>query len=249
MEAKDIVISIVVPLVVAVMSYFGSRRGTKVSREEFENRKEATPPELLRLEKWSTILKDSSDYPERIKYELDVDTIQSTYNDILKRATLENKVVKLGILSAEVRENLISIKPSAGGIHYPKPSWDKAVLKNWAISISITIGFLVNFIILGFGVVSGRIPFWVFIIFLQVLYSHGLRFIAQKSLIKYRKILYFEMATMLSEIFIYLTLILIWTKTVKRRRKEVNLRKGRPMIFGTQESRKTILRGVAGTMG
>lgn len=65
MEVKDIIISIVVPLFVAVMSYFGSRRGTKVAREEFENRKEATPPELLRLEKWSTILKDLEDYPPR----------------------------------------------------------------------------------------------------------------------------------------------------------------------------------------
>lgn len=66
MEAKDIVISIVVPLVVAVMSYFGSRRGAKVAREEFENRKETTPPELLRLEKWSTILTDSKNYPKKL---------------------------------------------------------------------------------------------------------------------------------------------------------------------------------------
>ena len=165
MEVKDIVISIVVPLVVAVMSYFGSRRGTKVAREEFENRKEATPPELLRLEKWSTILKDSSDYPENIKHELDVNAIQSTYNDIIKRATLENKVIKLGILSAEVRKNLISIKLSSGGIYYPRPSWEKMVLKNWVISITLIIGFLINFITLGFGVATGRTPFWLFIIF------------------------------------------------------------------------------------
>ena len=58
MEVKDIAISIVVPLVAAVMSYFGSRRGAKVAKEDLENRKEATPPELLRLEKWSMILKD-----------------------------------------------------------------------------------------------------------------------------------------------------------------------------------------------
>lgn len=165
MEIKDIVISIIVPLAAALMSYFGSRRGTKVAREEFENRKEATPPELLRLEKWSTILKDSSDYPENIKHELDINAIQSTYNDIIKRATLENKVIKLGILSAEVRENLTSIKLSSGGRYYPRPSWEKMVLKNWAISITLIIGFLINFIILGFGVATGRTPFWLFIIF------------------------------------------------------------------------------------
>ena len=165
MEVKDIIISIAVPLVAAFMSYLGSRRGTKVAREEFENRKEATPPELLRLEKWSTILKDSSDYPENIKHELDVNAIQSTYNDIIKRATLENKVIKLGILSAEVRKNLISIKLSSGGTYYPRPSWEKMVLKNWAISITLIIGFLINFITLGFGVATGRTPFWLFIIF------------------------------------------------------------------------------------
>ena len=165
MEVKDVVISVVVPLVAALMSYFGSRRGTKVSREEFENRKEATPPELLRLEKWSTILKDSSDYPENIKHELDINAIQSTYNDIIKRATLENKVIKLGILSAEVRENLTSIKLSSGGRYYPRPSWDKMVFKHWAISITLIIGFLINFITLGFGVATGRTPFWLLIIF------------------------------------------------------------------------------------
>ena len=95
MEVKDVVISVIVPLVAALMLYFGSRRGTKVSREEFENRKEATPPELLRLEKWSTILKDSSDYPENIKHELDINAIQSTYNDIITFMG-ENGIKELG---------------------------------------------------------------------------------------------------------------------------------------------------------
>ena len=124
MEIKDIVISIIVPLAAALMSYFGSRRGTKVAREEFENRKESTPPELLRLEKWSTILKDSSDYPENIKHELDINAIQSTYNDIIKRATLENRVIKLGILNMRVRRELSSLyKVSAGDEYYPQPEW------------------------------------------------------------------------------------------------------------------------------
>lgn len=123
MEVKDIVISIVVPLVVAVMSYFGSRRGTKVSREEFENRKEATPPELLRLEKWSTILKDSEEYPQGIKGGLDLGAIYSTYNDVLMRATLENEIMKLGVLSSDVRHELLQVRPGSGGKYYPSPSW------------------------------------------------------------------------------------------------------------------------------
>lgn len=161
---KDVLISVGVPLIVAFMSWWGNRSAVKINRETLENAKEATPPELLRLEKWSAILKDSSDYPENIKNELDINAIQSTYNDIIKRATLENKVIKLGILSAEVRENLISIKLSSGGVYYPRPSWGKMVLKTWAISITLIIGFLINFITLGFGVAAGRTSSWLLIV-------------------------------------------------------------------------------------
>ncbi len=38
MEIKDIIISIAVPLVAAFMSYWGSRRGTKIAQEELENK-------------------------------------------------------------------------------------------------------------------------------------------------------------------------------------------------------------------
>ena len=150
---------------VGAITWIGIWRTSKIAKQTLEDTREATPPELLRLEKWSTILKDSSDYPENIKHELDINAIQSTYNDIIKRATLENKVIKLGILSAEVRKNLISIKLSSGGIYYPRSSWEKMVLKNWAISITLIIGFLINFITLGFGVATGRTPLWLFIIF------------------------------------------------------------------------------------
>lgn len=64
MGVEDIIISIAVPLAAALISYIGSRGGAKVAEEDLENKKEATLPELLRLEKWSTILKDSNDYPE-----------------------------------------------------------------------------------------------------------------------------------------------------------------------------------------
>lgn len=149
---------------VGAITWIGIWRTSKIAKQTLEDTREATPPELLRLEKWSTILKDSSDYPENIKNELDINAIQSTYNDIIKRATLENKVIKLGILSAEVRENLISIKLSSGGVYYPRPSWGKMVLKTWAISITLIIGFLINFIALGFGVAVGRTPSWLLIV-------------------------------------------------------------------------------------
>ena len=143
MEAKDIVISILVPLVVAVMSYFGSRRGTKVAREEFENRKEATPPELLRLEKWSTILVDSTNYPDNIKHELDIDTIQSTYNDILKRATLENRAMNLGISDPEIRKALLDIKPCSGDGTYPVQSWSVLINRKNILFIMIYLVLVV----------------------------------------------------------------------------------------------------------
>ena len=51
MGVEDIIISIAVPLAAALMSYIGSRGGAKVAEEDLENKKEATLPELLCLEK------------------------------------------------------------------------------------------------------------------------------------------------------------------------------------------------------
>ena len=51
MGVEDIIISIAVPLAAALMSYIGSRGGAKVAEKDLENKKEATLPELLRLEK------------------------------------------------------------------------------------------------------------------------------------------------------------------------------------------------------
>lgn len=112
------------PIGAGVITWFGIRWTGKLTKQTLENTKESTPPELLRLEKWSSILKDSNDYPENIKHELDINTIQSTYNDVLKRATLENRVIKLGILNMRVRRELSSLyKVSAGDKYYPQPEW------------------------------------------------------------------------------------------------------------------------------
>lgn len=111
-------------ILAALIAWYGIRRTAKVTQEALENSKEATPPELLRLEKWSTILTDSRNYPKNIKRKLDVNAIQSTYNDVLKRATLENRVMKLGILSSNVRNELISVnKIGVGYGVYPRPKW------------------------------------------------------------------------------------------------------------------------------
>ena len=110
-------------ILAALIAWYGIRRTAKVTQEALENSKEATPPELLRLEKWSSILKDSNDYPENIKNGLDIETIQSTYDDILKRATLENRIQNLGILSEEVRQKLLQIRPGSGSKYYPDPTW------------------------------------------------------------------------------------------------------------------------------
>lgn len=110
-------------ILAALIAWYGIRRTAKVTQEALENSKEATPPELLRLEKWSNILKDSNDYPENIKNGLDIETIQSTYDDILKRATLENQIQNLGILFEEVRQKLLQIRPGSGSKYYPDPTW------------------------------------------------------------------------------------------------------------------------------
>ena len=120
-EVLKVSIPVLGSILAALIAWYGIRRTAKVTQETLENSKEATPPELLRLEKWSTILTDSKNYPKNIKRELDVNTIKSTYNDVLKRATLENRVTNLGILSEKVIKDLVSIKPKTGNENYPQP--------------------------------------------------------------------------------------------------------------------------------
>lgn len=109
-------------ILAALIAWYGIRRTAKVTQEALENSKEATPPELLRLEKWSTILQESKGYPQEIKEGLDLAAIYSTYNDVLVRATLENEIMKLGVLSPDIRQELLQIKPGSGGKYYPSPS-------------------------------------------------------------------------------------------------------------------------------
>ena len=109
-------------ILAALIAWYGIRRTAKVTQEALENSKEATPPELLRLEKWSTILQESKGYPQEIKEGLDLAAIYSTYNDVLVRATLENEIMRLGVLSPDIRQELLQIKPGSGGKYYPSPS-------------------------------------------------------------------------------------------------------------------------------
>lgn len=177
MEVKDVVISVVVPLVAALMSYFGSRRGTKVSREEFENRKEATPPELLRLEKWSTILKDLEDYSPEFKNSLDLETIYSTYRIVLNRTTLEDRINSIAVEDWEVRRALLDIAPGSGEGIYPKMEWEdqriyrfiKKVLRIMRVLIFMSlIIFIISFILDYSNVVNGG-PLGILTIILVIL--------------------------------------------------------------------------------
>ena len=106
------------------MYYAGSRRGTKVAKEDLENKKEATPPELLRLEKWSMILKDLESYPKEIKDVLDLKIIYSTYRVVLNRATLEDQINGIAVEDWEVRRALLDTSPGSGEGVYPKIKWD-----------------------------------------------------------------------------------------------------------------------------
>lgn len=110
-------------IVAAIIAWYGSRRTAKVTREALENSKEATPPELLRLATWSTIMKDSQDYqPSMDAYHSD--RMLVTYHDVLIRATLESNVLDLGVIDSEVRKELMSLRPRSIGSEYPKVKWN-----------------------------------------------------------------------------------------------------------------------------
>lgn len=125
------VLKLLVPSVgyifVGILTWLGAWQASKISKQNLEDVRQATPPELLRLEKWSKILKDSVEYPTEIKDKLDMKAIVHTYNVVLARATQENRVVeqvmRLGIEYADVRDALISIKIGSGNGIYPKKSW------------------------------------------------------------------------------------------------------------------------------
>jgi len=142
---------------VGAITWIGIWRTSKIAKQTLEDTREATPPELLRLEKWSTILKDSNDYPENIKYNLDMGTIKSTYNDILKRATLENRVKKLGVTNKEVSDILLTLPTLSSRGEYPKNiKWNKLISKKFIFAFIFAL--LVEYvIILSYSISRGDI--------------------------------------------------------------------------------------------
>lgn len=131
---------------VGAITWIGILRTSKIAKQTLEDTREATPPELLRLEKWSTILKDSEGYPKNIS--VDIDTIYSTYKDVLKRATLENRIKNMAIWDSEVEDKLLKIKPNNGQSKYPKEEWGvqsiykrSARILNWTLVPPIILSF------------------------------------------------------------------------------------------------------------
>ena len=98
----------------------GNRSNIKINHDNLENFKECTLPELLCLEKWLTILRNSGEYPEKLKDNLALENISITYNNVFNRATLENRIIKFGILPEKVVKDLVSIKPKIGNENYPQ---------------------------------------------------------------------------------------------------------------------------------
>ena len=106
---------------VGAITWIGIWRTSKIAKQTLEDTREATPPELLRLEKWSPILKDTEQYPKNV--DMGINTIYCTYKDVLKRATLENRIKNMAIWDSEVEDKLLKIKPNSGQGKYPKEEW------------------------------------------------------------------------------------------------------------------------------
>ena len=106
---------------VGAITWIGIWRTSKIAKQTLEDAREATPPELLRLEKWSTILKESEQYPKNV--DMDINIIYRNYKDVLKRATLENRIKDMAIGDSEIEDKLLKIKPKSGTSVYPKEKW------------------------------------------------------------------------------------------------------------------------------
>ena len=122
---------------VGAITWIGIWRTSKIAKQTLEDAREATPPELLRLEKWSTILKDSEQYPKN--FDMGINTIYRTYKDVLKRATLENRIKNMAISDSEVEDKLLKIKPNSGQGKYPKEKWKVRYLYTFLRIIRIVL--------------------------------------------------------------------------------------------------------------
>lgn len=214
------------PIGAGVITWFGIRWTGNLTKQTLENTQEATPPELLRLEKWSSILKDSNDYPENIKHELDVNTIQSTYNDVLKRATLENRLNKLGIAKKEVLDMLLMQPILSSQGRFPKNiKWKNSYLPKLPIFVSfltfslIILNAIVSILINGFNL--GDVIFYaVFPIgFLSPFYYFNYIINEEKSII------FRNAYKALADIFVLDGIELKETHGEKRQRKKFKNRK------------------------
>lgn len=148
---------------VGAITWIGIWRTSKIAKQTLEDTREATPPKLLRLEKWSKILKDMEQYPESLKNESDMEIISDTYRDILAQATIENKVTKLGIMDKEVREELFRIDLGVFNGTYPKPKW-KFYRSQW-IEYAILVVFGMIYTTFSFIYTFITRDFSIFIIF------------------------------------------------------------------------------------
>lgn len=127
-------------ILAALIAWYGIRRTAKVTQETLENSKEATPPELLRLEKWSTILKDSEGYPKNL--DIGIDTICSTYKDVLKRATVENRVKNMLVWDMDVKDRLLETEPVSDRNVYPIQDWSSMFNTFKSFRILLIFGLL-----------------------------------------------------------------------------------------------------------
>ena len=150
---------------VGAITWIGIWRTSKIAKQTLEDTREATPPELLRLEKWSTILKDTEQYPKNV--DMGINTIYCTYKDVLKRATLENRIKNMAIWDSEVEDKLLKIKPNSGQGKYPKEEWGiqsiyrRSVIFRW-IYIHIATQALIMFFFSALFIFTSReiFKFW-----------------------------------------------------------------------------------------
>lgn len=125
------------PIGAGAITWFGIRWTGNLTKQTLENTQEATPPELLRLEKWSTILKDSEGYPKNL--DIGIDTICSTYKDVLKRATFENRVKNMLVWDMDVKDRLLETEPVSDRNVYQIQEWPSGNMFNTFKSFSLLI--------------------------------------------------------------------------------------------------------------
>ena len=181
-EVLKVIIPFFGTLFTGIITLAGILFAAKTTHDSLSNLKESTPPELLRLATWSTIIHESQEYQDSMSNYYS-NRLMTTYYEILIRATLEKNILDLGVTDPEVRKELLVMKPKSISKEYPRIVWSIRSNKNLLKYVTVlTVLFitLLTFAIINlqnnniyFTIIVATILLFISLGIIKVFYTHN----------------------------------------------------------------------------